>query len=146
MTGWLVDCLCQMRGGHRQVSMGYEFEKRDDGVIWVSFSGDIGSEDVATYLESYNKLVASTPKTDTLLFLVDVSNVGKASARARKAFMDAFRNPERRKTRSAIVGASRYIALIADFVIRMIGKEHIRIFDSEGEAVAWLKTGLEQEG
>ena len=121
--------------------MGFEFKRRDDGLIKVSFCGNIEQDDATAYLRSYNELVESTPETDTLLFLVDLSGVGKASAKARKAFMDAFRDPERRKTKSAIVGASRYVVLIADFVIRMIGKEHIRIFDSEDEAVAWLKAG-----
>lgn len=124
--------------------MGYDFKKRDDGLLAVSFFGDIGPEDATAYLESYNKLVASIPETEVLFFLVDVSGVGKASSRARKAFMEAFRSSERHKTKTAIVGASRYVMLIADFVIRMIGKEHIRMFDTEEPAVAWLKAGPEQ--
>jgi|GEM_PF-4404392 len=121
--------------------MGFDFREREDGVIWVSFEGDVEEQDATASFQVYERAVERTPQDGTILFLVDVSRVGKASAKTRKAFIELFRGTERRMVRTAVVGANRYVTLIADFTLRMLGKKQVRLFGSEQDALAWLKAG-----
>lgn len=123
--------------------MGFDFQEQSDGIIRVTFTGDIEERDALASAEMYKQVVERTPEDGVILFLVDVSRVGKSSFRSRKAFIELFSGSERRTTRTAVVGANRYVTLIADFILRTLGKTHVRLFDSESEALAWLKHSQE---
>ena len=117
--------------------MGHEMHLGDDNILRVKFWGDFDQADVEAYMADFQPIVESA--TDTIHFLVDVSQVGKASAGARRIFGEMFSDPHPLTGRSALVGASRYIRVVAGFVMRVTGAKNMRIFESEDEAVAWLK-------
>jgi hypothetical protein len=117
--------------------MAHEMHMGDDGILRVKFSGDFDTKDVEAYMADFAPIVENA--TQTIDFLVDVSEVGKASANARRAFGDIFRNPHPSTGRTALFGDSRYIRVVTGFVLRITGSQNLRIFDSEQEALAWLK-------
>ena len=40
-----------------------------------------------------------------------------------------------------LVGASRYVRVLTGFVFKAVGRENIRLFASEEDALVWLKEG-----
>lgn len=117
--------------------MAHEMHMGDDGILRVKFSGDFDAPDVDAYLADFVPIIENA--TQTVNFLVDVGEVGKASASARRAFGDVFRAPHPLTGRTALIGASRYLRVVTGFVLKVTGAQNLRLFDSEQEALAWLK-------
>jgi hypothetical protein len=55
----------------------------------------------------------------------------------RKAFFDLNSDP--RLGKSATVGVDRYTRVLLDFMLKATKRDNIRLFDTEEEALAWLK-------
>lgn len=117
--------------------MAHEMHMGDGSILRVKFWGNFDQADVEAYLADFRPILESA--TDTIDFLVDVSEVGKASAGARRMFGEMFRTPHPLTGRSALVGANRYIRVVAGFVMRITGAKNMRLFEFEEEALAWLK-------
>jgi hypothetical protein len=89
-----------------------------------------------------NKLtpyLESATETEPLLLLSDVSRLGKVSVKARSALAGLSGDP--RLGKNAILGSSRYQRVLATFIDKAVGRDNIRFFDTEAEALAWLKSG-----
>jgi hypothetical protein len=121
--------------------MPYEIHVGDDGILRVTFEGDLDLSDITAYTMAYRPFLEGASEAEPLHFLVDVSRLGKASAKARKLFVDEFRAPDPRIGKSAMVGASRYVRVLASFMMKATGREDIRLFTTEKEALAWLEEG-----
>ena len=119
--------------------MPYEAHLRQDGILRVKFVGDIDEEDWMAYSAEYTPLVETITDAQPLHFLVDASEIGKISAPARKILLDAFRYPDPRIGNTAMLGASRYVRVLASFILKATGRDNICIFGTEEEALAWLK-------
>jgi hypothetical protein len=117
--------------------MAHQMHMLEEGILYVKFSGDFDGPDVDAYMKDYTSIM--TQVTGKIHFLVEVSEVGKATSAARKAFGDMFRQPDPRTGRTAVVGASRYVRVVAGFVTRVTGATNLRLFDSEDQALAWLR-------
>lgn len=117
--------------------MAHEMHMRDDGILEVIFSGDFDAAEVDAYMRDFEPYLEVGP--DIIHFLVDVSQVGKSSAAARRTFGEMFRDPHPRTGKTAMVGANRYLRVVAGFVMKATGAQNMRIFDSEEDALAWLK-------
>jgi hypothetical protein len=117
--------------------MAHEMHMGDDGILRVKLSGDFDRQDVEAYVKDYEPFLAQT--TGMIDFLVDVSEVGKASSGARKAFGEMFSIPNPRAGYTAVVGANRYVRVVAGFVTRVTGATNLRLFDTEDPALAWLR-------
>jgi hypothetical protein len=119
--------------------MAHEIKPVEDGILWVKLSEDMDLEDILAYTQDLQAFLDTVPETEKLQFLADASQMGKMSARARKAITDMFRNPDPRIGDSAMVGGSRYVRVLGGFVMKAAGRDDVRFFDSEEEAVTWLK-------
>lgn len=117
--------------------MAHEIRMRDDGVLWVAQIGYVDEADMAAFLEGLTPFLEAATETQPLLILSDTSRTGKLSASARKLLAGLGRDPRLRKT--AILGTGRYTRVVASFINKAAGRDNIRFFDSEQEAVAWLK-------
>jgi hypothetical protein len=116
--------------------MAHEMHMGDDGILRVKFSGDFDRQDVEAYMNDFHRFLDAA--TGTIHFIVDVHQVGKSSAAARKAFGEMFRDPDPRTGKTALVGASRYVRVVAGFVMAITGATNMRMFDTEDAALAWL--------
>jgi hypothetical protein len=119
--------------------MAHKLSMGDDGILRMKFSGDFGKEEAEAFLEDFMPFLEAATGTEPMHFIADVSQVGKTSAAARKVFSDLFREPDPRRGKMALVGASRYVRVVAGFLMRAAGETGWRFFDTEEEALAWLK-------
>jgi ABC-type transporter Mla MlaB component len=122
--------------------MPYELSMGDDGILRLAFIGDIDAEDVLAYVEEYTPFSEAAIETGPLRILVDASQVGKVSSSARKALVEVYRAPGTEMMTTAIVGANRYIRVLAGFIMKALGRKGLRFFDSEEAALAWLREGV----
>jgi hypothetical protein len=113
----------------------------EDGVLRVRFIGNVDREDAEAYLGEYQRYLQDTEPGKPLHFLVDATDLGKFSAAARKLWIDAFRDPDPRIGNTALVGASRYVRVLSGFVLKAVGRENVKLFATEKEALAWLASG-----
>ena len=117
--------------------MAHELQMGDDGILRVSYIGDMDEEDVEAYIRDLAPFREAATEERPLVFLIDTSRLGKASSAARKTFAELAKEP--RIGRSALIGARRYVRVMAGFLAKATGRENYRFFDSEKEALAWLK-------
>lgn len=119
--------------------MPFKLEFRDDGILQAVFSGFLDTDDMEGYLQEYNQVLDGSAGTEKLHFLVNSDEVTKVSASARKAFVQMLRQTDPRIGFTAMVGGSRYVRVLTSFVLKAVGRDDIRSFESEEEALAWLK-------
>ena len=118
--------------------MTYEISKGDDGILrWIG-TGDLDEGALETIVNELTSYLESATETDPLLLLSDVSRSGKISARARSALAGLSGDP--RVEKNAILGSGRYQRVLATFIDRAVGRDNIRFFDTEEQALAWLKS------
>lgn len=119
--------------------MAYEMHMRDDGILRMWFEGDIGVEEMETFRREFEGFLAGATEQEPLQVLTDSSRPAKYSSAARKIFVALQDSPQVGK--AAVVGARRYTRVLASFVLRASGRDNVRFFDSEEEAVDWLAEG-----
>lgn len=117
--------------------MAHELRMGNDGILRVAFIGDMGKDDVEAYIRDLAPFRATATEAEPLIFIIDTSRLGKASSAARRIFAELAREP--RIGRSALIGVNRYVRVLAGFLGKATGRGNFRFFDSEEEAVAWLK-------
>lgn len=121
--------------------MTHEIKMGDDGILRVKFIGDVHQKDLLAYAQDCASILEALPESETVHFLVDLRQLGRSSLAARKDSLDVFASPDPRIGNSALVGSSRYIRVLGSFVMRAVGRDDFRFFDSEDEALRWLIGG-----
>jgi hypothetical protein len=101
--------------------------------------GDFEEEDARSQAEIIVRLVASRPGKVSMLH--DLTESGKASSKARKIYADLIKleNIERQ----AFVGMKTITKVIVSFIMKFSGVTNARYFNTEQEALKWLKKGKE---
>jgi hypothetical protein len=79
---------------------------------------------------------------DELDWLVDLSQMTKATSKARKILAEVSGHPSINKY--AFVGASVFIRTVANFVAASAGQKNTRHFATEADALRWIKEGGRQ--
>jgi len=120
--------------------MAEELRISPDGILRTSRSGSMTQAKVAAFVEQARAILETVTEAEPLLVLVDSRQTGKLSATARKAFAQLSRDP--RVGKVAVFGLGRYVRMVVSFVNRATGKNNVRFFDSEQQALAWLQTPL----
>jgi hypothetical protein len=85
------------------------------------------------------RFLEAASEAKPLPVLSDVTRAGKLSSIARRNLATMSSDP--RMGKNAIVGVNRYQRVMASFVIKASGQHNVRFFDSETEALEWLKEG-----
>ena len=117
--------------------MAYELEIRDDGIARLATIGDQDREEVENLRKDLESLLEAATEAEPVRLIVDSSRSGKTSSAARRIYVELNRDPRIGKT--ALVGSRRYGRLLGTFIVKATGRDNIRFFDSEEEALAWLK-------
>ncbi len=117
--------------------MAHQLKMGDDAILRVAFVGDVGKEDIEAFIEDFTPFLEAAAEAEPLFVLMDVSQGGKASSAARKIIAELSRNPRLRKV--GIVGITSYARVLAGFLNKATGRDHIHFFESEEKALAWLK-------
>ncbi len=119
---------------HANMKMG------DDGILRVSFIGDTGKQGAEAFINALEPFLQAAPETEPLCAILDATQSGKLSARARKIFFGLNRDP--RVGKVAVLGSRRYLRVLGQFILKATQRDNIRFFNLEQEAVAWLQAPL----
>ncbi len=125
--------------------MKFKLNMREENILHAEFTGDIDKEDWLAYFNEYQAFLGTATEERPLHCLADVSQMGKISASARKLFIDSFRNPDPRVGKTALVGVSPYVRVLTGLVLKATGRQDIRLFATEEEALAWLRGETDEE-
>jgi hypothetical protein len=74
---------------------------------------------------------------DGLDWLIDMSQMGKATSKARKILAKASGHPS--INRYAFVGASIFVRTVGSFIMAAAGQKNARHFATEEEALRWIR-------
>lgn len=117
----------------------HEMHRDQDGILRVKLWGNFSQEEAVAFRADFHRMLESAgEEMDALL---QVERFGKASAEARKIFGAMFRRPHSNTGKTALVGANQYVRIVLGFILQATGASETRLFDSEKEAVAWLRQG-----
>jgi hypothetical protein len=101
--------------------------------------GDFEEDDARSQAEEIVRLVAS--RSGKVSILNDLTKSGKASSSARKIFAELMISE--RIEKQAFVGMKTVTRVIVSFIMRFSGVTNARYFDTEQDALKWLKGGQE---
>lgn len=118
--------------------MGHEIRMGEDGFLRVRFIGFLGKEDAEAYIRDYTSYVEQATPEKPLHALADATEMTKMSSAARKTIIETFSSSDARIGRTAVVGASRYLRVLTSFILKAVGRDNIRLFATEEEALPWL--------
>jgi hypothetical protein len=119
--------------------MPYQLQMKEDGILWIGLD-ELLEEDVESFIRDFTAyLEAATAEKPLRTYTVNTSPTIKYPTAIRKMF--ATLNSDARLGKSATVGINRYARVLVGFVLKATGRDNIGFFDSEEEALAWLKEG-----
>lgn len=118
--------------------MGYRLEMDEDGILKVTFIGDFSEEEAMTLYEEAKTYLAQASESAPLNALIDSRrSTGKMGMRARKILMQLNKDPHMGK--AASIGANGFVKVLGIFIAKATGRSNMGFFDSEEEALAWLR-------
>ena len=77
---------------------------------------------------------------DGIDWLIDLSQMTKATSKARKILVEVSGRPSINKY--AFAGASIFVRTVANFILAAAGQKSARHFATEEQALRWLKEGV----
>lgn len=122
--------------------MAHELKMDEDGILRIKFIGDTGKDDAAAYLQDLQPFLETATAKTPLNMLIYVEQAERFSGAARKAFDQL--NQDARTGKLAYLGANRFIRVLASFVSKASNRNNMRFFDTEAEALTWLKSTKEK--
>ncbi len=117
--------------------MAYRLGMGNDGILRLAFIGDTNDQDVEALAADITPFLEHATATNPLNILWDDSRGGKTTAEVRKFYADLNRDPRIGKV--AIFGARHYGRVLGEFVLKFTGRDNIRFFDTQEQALDWLK-------
>ena len=106
-----------------------------EGIIRQKAWGDFEEKDAKAQSIQINNIINS--QSGKVLVLNDLSESGKASSQARKIYSEMMKNEKVKK--HAFVGMKIMTKVIVSFIINFSGAKNVRLFNTEEEAIKWLK-------
>lgn len=119
--------------------MPYRIQMGDDGILRVDFAGgSLERDEVDAFIREFTVyLDAATPEAPLRMLTIANQSGAKLSSKTRKAFADLNSDP--RLGKAATVGVDRYTRVLVGFVLKATGRDNIRFFETEEQALAWLR-------
>jgi len=118
--------------------MGFKLSQIDDNIARLDLMGTFDAEDAQEYLEQvapyFERVIALDKK---LHIFIDSTQFEKLSTEGRRVFSDLNKHPAIGNL--ATMGINRIYSMLARFIMIASGKNNIRFFNSEDEALTWLR-------
>ena len=114
-----------------------------DGIIYATFGGKITNDNVDVFeawvrgLQSQIDILAAQKKFPILVYS-DVSQVEHFERKPIKPLRELFAHDKQYEMKSAIVGATFFVAKLIDAIVEFTGRTDVRQFDTKKDALAWL--------
>jgi hypothetical protein len=118
--------------------MAHELKMGDDGIIRGALMGNIGEADMVVFVKDVKRHLEANTSGKPISILQDAQRVGKFSLAARRQLTELADDP--RLGRLAIINSTNFDRVIATFMMNVAGRMNdLSFFDTEAEAIAWLK-------
>ncbi len=117
--------------------MAHKLYMDDDGILRMGFIGDVDLEAVTAWHKDVMPFIEAVDEETGLDLLIDASREGKMSRVARRTFTKV--NDDQRLKKIAVVNINRFNRVMAIFIMKATGRNNICFFDTDEEALVWLK-------
>ena len=119
--------------------MPYEIKLLEERIVRISFSGgSLEPDEVDNFMQDFRVyLETATPATPLNILTIVGQEGAKLPSKTRKAFTDL--NADKRVGKAATLGVDRYARVLIGFMLKATGRDNIRFFDTEDQALAWLR-------
>lgn len=122
----------------------FNIKVREDGIINLSLSGHIGSENLEglrTWAEEVKKTVREMhAQTGRKVFVVtDISRLDNYHPEAMSILAELLKANELHVEKSATFGGNAFIIMAQDIITALSGRTNFKAFKTEEEAFKWLK-------
>lgn len=104
--------------------------------IHLVFDGPIDDENIRTILDEASKLIRVEGKQIRLLS--DFSKAVIVGTHVKDAIAEWTKGNKPYVLKSAVLGITGFKYVLGQFVLRVVGRKNIHLFDSEKEALDWL--------
>jgi len=114
-----------------------------DSIIYVTLGGKITNGNLDVFaawtkgLQSQIDMMAARKKFPILVYS-DVSRVEHFERKPIKPLRELFEHDKQYEMKSAIVGASFFVAKLIDAIVEFTGRTDVRQFETKKDALAWL--------
>lgn len=119
--------------------MPYQIQLIEAGIVRISFpGGSLEHEEVEDFMRDFRVyLDDATPEAPMNVMTIVGQQGAKLPSKTRKAFTDL--NADKRLGKAATLGVDRYARVLIGFMLKATGRDNIRFFDTEEQALAWLR-------
>ncbi len=117
-----------------------------DSIIYVTMGGKITNDNLDVFeawtkgLQSQVDTMAAQKKFPVLVYS-DVSQVEHFERKPIRPLRELFAHDKQYEMKSAIVGASFFVAKLIDAIVEFTGRSNVRQFETKKDALAWLLAG-----
>ena len=119
--------------------MSYTINKDDDGILQVVISGEFTEEELKVYMHDISEIMVDLPENEKMKTFIDTTELGRVNPNLRRSVGDFL--DDQRFGETAVLGSSRVVKVMIDFVLKASGRHHMKYFTDRAEAEAWLFNG-----
>ncbi len=119
--------------------MTHEMAMIEDGIVRMAFIGEVDDQAAESWYREFMPFLEATTAKRPISLLVDASRDDKMSGGARRTLAQVQADP--RLAKVAIVKINRFNRVMITFLSKVTGRDNMGLFDTEAEALAWLKEG-----
>lgn len=117
--------------------MSFTLQRDDTDILQVKISGEFTEEDLKAYMAQIEEILVDVPEDETIKSFIDTTEIGKVNPNLRRSVGNFLDNPKFGNT--AVLGNSRVIKVMIDFVLKASGRHHMKYFTKRDEAYDWLE-------
>lgn len=116
--------------------MSYTINKDDNGTLQVMISGEFTEEELIMYMHDISEIMVDIPQDKKVKSFIDTTQLGRVNPNLRRTVGDFLDDPRFGET--AVLGSSRVVKVMIDFVLKASGRHHMKYFTDRAEAETWL--------
>ena len=117
--------------------MTHELNMADNGILRITISGDLDRSMLEPLRKDYQPFLDASTVENPLNNLMFTENLGKISSAARKYLTDLNKSPKYGLV--AFVNAPRRVRVLGKFILKATNRKNLKFFESEEQALEWLK-------
>jgi hypothetical protein len=109
----------------------------NDGILRAALEGDLGRAEIEIFRREYTPFLQAATADHPLNMIAETAKLGRLSSAARQYFTEI--NHDRRTGLIAILNPPRAARVLSRFINKATGRNNIQFFESEEDAVAWVR-------
>lgn len=119
--------------------MAHEIKMGKDGILRAALIGNVEKADIEMFMKDLSPFLDASTEEVPLNLITNAHRTEKYSSAARKVYSQF--NHDHRIGKSAVIGADRTTRVLMHIVLRASNRENIKLFDTEEDAIKWIKNG-----